>query len=147
MATLVSRWSKDPSTQCGAVIADSFHRVLGVGYNGFPRGVPDDTEKLEDRQVKYRMIIHAEVNAILNSISSVSGCTLYLIPFAPCCDCAKVIIQSGITRVVCPVTPSDLKDRWHESLTIARQMFSQAGVVLTELDDTENNKLSTVRCC
>ncbi|TXH14542.1 MAG: dCMP deaminase family protein [Hyphomicrobiaceae bacterium] len=146
MAELVSRWSKDPSTQCGAVITDSNHRVLGVGYNGFPRGVEDRPDRLNDRPTKYRMIIHAEVNAILNSISSVVGCTLYVIPLAPCSDCAKLVIQSGITRVVCPRMPVG-KERWQESVELTKQMFSEAGVVLDEIDDSENNSLPSMRCC
>lgn len=130
LAKHVSAWSKDPSTQCGAVIADSCHKVISLGYNGFASGVVDSPERYADRSVKYQFIIHAEVNAILNASRSVAGSTLYVFPFAPCGDCAKVIVQSGITCIVAPSPGPDLLERWSKSLSCGYEMFSEAGVDL-----------------
>ena len=99
VALLVSSWSKDPSTQCGAIIVDSDRHPISVGYNGLPAFMYDDPEILNDREQKYKYVIHAERNAIDNSPSTVNGCTLYVTH--PCCtDCAEYIVKSGIKRVV-----------------------------------------------
>lgn len=132
MAETVSKWSKDPSTRCGAVIVDSSKRILGLGYNGLPRGVEDTEERLHTRELKYSLIVHAEVNAILNASTSVSGATLYVLPLAPCHECAKVVIQSGITTVICPKMNHDIESRWSNSVRLTREMFAEAGVLLRE---------------
>lgn len=130
MATLTSSWSKDESTKCGAVIVDQKRRVVSLGYNGFPRGVLDDPVRLNNRDEKYRYVVHAELNAILAAPSSVAGCTIYVMPFPPCCDCAKAIIQSGIAKVVCP---AEYPERWKESIEAAETMFGEAGVELVKV--------------
>ena len=104
VALLSSQRSKDPGTQVGACIVNQDKKIVGVGYNGFPRGVDDD-EFPWDREgafldTKYPYVCHAELNAILNSISrDLKGCTIYVALF-PCNECAKAIIQSGITEIV-----------------------------------------------
>lgn len=122
LARLVSTWSKDPSTKVGAALMDEHHRVLGVGYNGFPRGVEDDW-RLRTREVKYSLIVHAEVNAILNS-GDPKGATLYCTHF-PCNECAKFIVQSGIAEVVAP--KEDLEG-WKDSQNIAMTMLVEGGI-------------------
>ncbi len=94
--------SKDPSTKVGAVIADSFNRIVSIGYNGFPRGVNDCPDLYANREEKYKRVVHAELNAILNAARPVNGCTIYIWPLFTCNECAKIIIQSGIERVVYP---------------------------------------------
>lgn len=126
LAEHIAQWSKDPSTKCGAVIVDEDHRIIGIGYNGFPRGVKDEKGRLSDRQVKNMLTVHAETNAILNSTASVKGATLYVWPIPPCCDCAGNIIQSGIT---CVVSPTEFPDRWAESIIQARVAMDEAGVI------------------
>jgi len=128
VARLVASWSKDPSTQVGAVIVDTKRRVIGLGYNGFPRGVADTPERYADREQKYPRVVHAEANAILNAIGSVEGCTLYGWPLPPCAECAKLIIQAGITRVVSRHLGSGTTEKWHESWAVACDMFLEAGV-------------------
>lgn len=130
LARYVATASKDPSTQCGAVIVDASRRVVSLGYNGFPRGVDDSQERYADREVKLRMVAHAEANAILFAGRPLSGCTLYTYPFQPCAGCAKLVIQSGIRECVAPVTPADLLERWGVDLSAAWLMFAEAGVVL-----------------
>lgn len=134
LAKLVASWSKDPSTQTGAVIVRPDKTVLSVGYNGFPRGIEDSEEKYNDRETKYSMIVHCEMNAVLSAHESVKGCTLYTWPFASCDRCAVHMIQSGITRAVAPILPKHLEERWSENLTKTRNLFKEAGIILEEID-------------
>ncbi|AMD94315.1 deoxycytidylate deaminase [Leptotrichia sp. oral taxon 847] len=103
VAFLSGMRSKDPSTQVGACIIDKDKKIIGMGYNGFPVGSSDDEmpwEKTGDfLETKYPYVVHAELNAILNSIKSLSGSTIYVTHF-PCNECAKAIVQSGIKKVV-----------------------------------------------
>ena len=106
VAVAASLRSKDPNTQVGACIADTNHRILSVGYNGTPSALNDDEfpwgtaeDPLHD---KHNYVIHAEANAITKvarSNNSSDGATLY-VTSSPCIECAKLIIQSGIKRVV-----------------------------------------------
>lgn len=134
MAWLVAGWSKDPSTKVGAVIVDSKRRVLGHGYNGFPRGVDDCPDRYADREQKYPRVVHGEMNAILNSgdLGQLSGSTLY-VTMPPCCECAKAIIQVGISKVVLPrsVDVGNI-GRWSTSTAVAFSMFNEAGVIVEE---------------
>ena len=129
LARHIALWSKDPSTKVGAVIVDDRRVIVGHGYNGFPRGVEDSEARLNDRASKYKHVVHAELNAILNSRGSLEGCTLYT-TLEPCTDCAKAIIQSGITRVVLPdragESGSEVTKRWGEDQIIAYRMMDEA---------------------
>jgi dCMP deaminase len=129
LATLVATWSKDPSTQVGAVITKGKH-IISLGFNGFPAGVEDSEEALADRDIKYQMILHAEVNAIHAAHTKLEGCTLYTTPFAPCCRCAAQVIQVGIKRIVSLKTPEILAFRWKKELDIASAMYKEAGIDL-----------------
>lgn len=126
-AELAATMSKDPDHKVGTVIVDHLRRSVGVGYNGFPRGVRDLPERLENKRIKRMMIVHAEANAILNSRSSIVDCTL-LTTRHPCTDCAKLIIQSGIAAVHCP--PLESGSSWEEDSVMAAFMLREAGVVL-----------------
>ena len=125
IAREVATWSKDPSTQVGAVIVDPDQRVVSLGYNGLPRGVSDSRDLLDDRVAKYATVIHAEQNALLFAARPVAGCTCYTWPLPPCSHCAALMIQVGIARVVFPldVDPA-LSARWQDSLALARQLFA-----------------------
>ena len=127
LAKHISTWSKDPSTKVGAVIVNDKKQIVGMGYNGFPRGIEDSKNNLTNRKLKYKMVIHAEENAILNATSSVEGCTIYVWPFMPCSTCAAKLIQVGIKRVVAPET-----NRTDHGFQVARDMFNEAGVILRE---------------
>ena len=127
MAHLVASWSKDPSTQVGAVIADSQNRIVSVGFNGPPRDV-DDNDAYADRDTKLAVVLHAEENAILFAPrGDLAGCTIY-VTHAPCSHCASVIIQSGIRRVVISESPAEFAARWGSSNRMAARLFQQAGV-------------------
>jgi dCMP deaminase len=135
LARLVASWSKDPSTQTGAVIVDGKRRVVSVGYNGFPAGVDDDPARYADRETKYRLIIHCERNALLFAARPLDGCTLYTVPFMSCAPCAALVIQAGITRCVAPVLPPRLVERWGAETDLAAGLFREAGVELCLLPD------------
>lgn len=127
MAHVIAERSKDPSTQAGAVIADQNNIVVGLGYNGMPRGVepdkfPWDREgKLSD--TKYAYVCHAEENAIYNSNKSTHSCKIYTTLF-PCNECAKTIIQNGITEVIFESDKYHDDDIWIAS----RKMLEAAGI-------------------
>lgn len=127
LAQHISSWSKDPSTQVGAVIVDDQRRIISTGYNGFPRGVTDLAQRYEDRATKYEMIVHGEVNAILFATQSLQNATLYTWPFMPCSRCAGIVIQSGIRTVVAPYCENP---RWTNSFDLTRRMLAEAGVEL-----------------
>lgn len=132
MARLAASWSKDPSTQTGAVIVRPDNSVASVGYNGFPRGIEDTPERYEDRETKYSYIIHCEMNAVLSAHTNVRGNTLYTWPFLSCDRCAVHMIQAGITRVVAPSCPKDKADRWEPILSESKRRFEEAGVEWVE---------------
>ncbi|MGX9443904.1 deoxycytidylate deaminase [Nitrobacteraceae bacterium UC4446_H13] len=123
LARHVAAWSRDPSTQVGAVIVRPDRTIASVGFNGFPRGVEDYPDRYADRPTKYQFVVHAEANAILNAHRSVAGCALYSTLFT-CNECAKLIVQAGIACVVAP-TPATL-DAY--GFRIALQMYAEAGV-------------------
>jgi dCMP deaminase len=116
LAEETATWSKDPSTKCGCVIVDpDTNRIAGVGFNGFPRGMCDHDELYADRDTKLSRVLHAEENAVLNSVGSIAGYTAY-VTGPPCNHCALVLIQSGIERVVCRVPTEDYLSRWEKPM-------------------------------
>lgn len=139
MAEMVASWSKDPSTKCGAIIVRPDRSVASVGFNGFPRGVEDRQEHLDEREEKYGRVIHAEVNAILAAREPLHGYTMYTFPggVGPSCDrCATCVIQAGITRIVHVfVQPErdDFNDRWKIAANRGLDMYRMAGVEVVHL--------------
>jgi dCMP deaminase len=129
LAEEVSTWSKDPSSQVGAVIVRPDRTIASVGFNGFPRGVEDCHERIANRDTKLLYTIHAEMNAILSAKEPLKGYSLFVWPFQPCAHCAASIIQSGIKEVYCPFNAHlDSYERWADSFKAALQMFDEAGV-------------------
>lgn len=135
MAMLIAQRSKDPSTQVGACIVNQNHIVMGLGYNGLPRGLNDDEYPWSKKdgnfsETKYPYVVHAELNAILNSQQRLAECTMYVTLF-PCNECSKAIIQSGITRLV---YFSD-KHAHKESTIASKKMLQDAGVEVVEFEN------------
>ena len=130
VALLSSMRSKDPSTQVGACIVNDENKIIGVGYNGFPKGCSDDEfpwdRDGEQNLTKYPYVCHAELNAILNSNANVKGARIYVALF-PCNECAKAIIQAGIKEVIY------ISDKYAETdgTKASRRMLESAGVRLT----------------
>jgi len=141
-ALLAAKRSKDPNTKVGATVASPDNKLVGIGYNGFPRGCEEDAfpwaREGSFLETKYPFVCHAEVNALHNSIIRPEGCTLYSTLF-PCHECAKFIIQAGIARVYY------LEDKYHESdsAKAARLMFSNAGVAYAQIKFALKNILIT----
>lgn len=134
LAESIASWSKDPSRGVGAVIVSPMRQVIATGYNGLPRGVEDHPDRLE-RPVKYDLIVHAEMNAIIqcarNGISPV-GATLYS-SFSPCIHCTLSIVQAGIKRVVTrSIEKGDA--HWNESIDKSIAMFEEVGIEYSVLD-------------
>lgn len=128
VALLSARRSKDPSTQVGACIVNTKNKIVGAGYNGLPAGCDDDIFPWDKNgdflQTKYPYICHAELNAILNNIGmDLHGCKIYTALF-PCNECAKAIIQAGITEVIY------LSDKYasNDVFIASRKMLDTAGV-------------------
>ena len=130
IAFLSALRSKDPSTQVGACIVDEDKKIIGIGYNGFPMGSSDDDlswdKTGEYLDTKYPYVVHAELNAILNSTKSLKNCTIYVALF-PCHECSKAIIQSGIRELVY------LSDKYDgtESNIASKKIGSKIQVVAT----------------
>jgi len=133
IAKEISTWSKDPSKQIGAVAVGDKGQILSQGYNGFPRGVKDTDNRYNVREEKYKYVVHGEMNCIYNACNSgvsLNGATLYVTGLPVCSECAKGIIQVGISKVVMEY-PKDIPDNWKESMILTQQMFDEAGVVCT----------------
>lgn len=139
VARLSAQRSKDPNTQVGACIVDKKHRILGTGYNGVPRGIANDAipwaRHGADLLTKYPYVCHAEANAILNSTRELDGCRIYT-TVLPCCECAKLIIQSGIKEVVYEVD----KHPKVTSFIAARKIFRMAGTAVQKYEDMIGGK-------
>lgn len=144
LANLVSTWSKDPSTKCGAVIVRPDKTIASVGYNGFPRGCDDSPEIYENRELKYERVVHAECNAILNARERLDDYKIYTWPagYGPTCsNCAKHIIQSGISEVFHLKDESEFALRWKEQAEIGLQMYAESGVQVWSfpVEEYDNN--------
>lgn len=128
-------WSKDPSTGVGCVIA--YGKVqLGQGFNGFPPGIADDAARLQDRNTRLELTIHAEQNALAGLPRGLGmGATLYVWPLPPCAQCATRIIQAGIVRVIAPQPSPELAERWRNSLKLSEEVLREAGVSLETLPE------------
>lgn len=133
VANLCGLRSKDPSTQVGACIVSQDNKILGTGYNGFPTGCSDDdlpwSREGEFLDTKYAYVVHAELNAILNSTTSLNGAKIYVNLF-PCNECAKAIIQSGIKEILY------VSDKYSnlDSTIASKKMLDMAGVKYRKME-------------
>jgi dCMP deaminase len=131
LALHVAQWSKDRSTRVGCVIVGPDNEVRATGYNGFPRGADDSVEARHARPLKYLWTEHAERNAIYNSVRSgtpILGCRMYL-PWFPCVDCARAIVQCGIAELVA-IEPDWDDAKWGEHFRVTRELFQETGIRL-----------------
>lgn len=144
IAMLSAQRSKDPNTKVGACIVNADKKIVGIGYNGMPTGV-DDSEMPWDRSAespldtKYPYVCHAELNAILNSIKNLKGCTLYVTLF-PCNECAKAVIQSGIKKIV--YAENKYKDS--ESVIASTRLLEKCGIVIEQYHTADKELVLTV---
>lgn len=130
LAKEVSTWSKDPSRKIGAVAVGDKGQILAQGYNGFPRGISDSDERYNDRSVKYKYVVHAELNVIYNATFngvSLDRAKLFVYGLPVCSECAKGIIQVGIKSVVMR-TDEKIPDNWNDSYHDSSSMFDETGI-------------------
>lgn len=128
IAKEVSTFSKDPSTQVGCVLVRD-RRIISTGFNGFPRGISDDLNRLIDRDKKYLYTVHAEANSIVTAALhgvSTEGCSAY-VTFSPCCQCAAQLINAGIKSVYVH-GGTQIPDRWLANFIAASNLLAEAGV-------------------
>lgn len=136
LASHVAQWSKDPRTKVGAVVIGEDPRNLTVGYNGFPSGIADTQERLDDPPVKYKLMQHAERNALDNARFDLRGGAIVSTMF-PCVECAKTIISRGIACVVCPPAPPPIAEpSWRDDLALSREILEEAGVKIVTVEAT-----------
>jgi dCMP deaminase len=127
LAKLVSGWSRDTSTQCGAVITDSRKRVLSIGFNGFPQGMDDNPALYADREQKYSRIVHAEMNALLFANAIPENASLYVYPLLPCDRCVVQLLQAGIRRFVSVECSPERAERWRDALDRSCRYINECG--------------------
>ena len=131
LAKHISGWSKDPSTKVGCIVVGEDREIRSTGFNGFPRGISDDNDRLLDREKKYPLICHAEENAIMHAARigvSLKGSTAY-VTWPPCSRCARSLIQAGIKEVVYS-TAEEVPERWLEDFNISTSMLKEANVLV-----------------
>lgn len=134
MAADIAASSKDRSRKVGCVIVSPQCDVRATGYNGFPRGVNEDVHERHDQQVKYLFTEHAERNAIYAAArlgTALADCTIY-VPWYPCADCARAIIQAGLKRMVC-YAPDFSDPKWGDGFVVAKTMLEESGVQVVYL--------------
>jgi dCMP deaminase len=135
LAEQVALKSKDENTKLGTIVVGPDHEIRATGYNSFPRGINDNLPERQERPEKYKYFEHAERNAIYNAArhgASLKDCTLYC-NWLPCTDCARGIIQVGITKLV--VKSFDLPKRWVADMTTSVTMLKEAGVEIQLYDE------------
>jgi dCMP deaminase len=144
LAAHISAWSKDPSSQVGAVITDG-NRIISLGYNGFAAGVEDKLERLSNRECKLNLTIHAEENAMIFAKRGLTHCTVY-VTHPPCPRCASKLIQEEVARVVYISPSEDFLSRWSDDLKLSHEMYQEAGVQVSAYDieqvDIDNAKIT-----
>jgi dCMP deaminase len=128
LAQFVAGWSKDPSTQVGAVAVGETPNLLSLGYNGFPPGVADLPARLQERETKYRLVVHGEINALINA--QFQPVTLY-VTHPPCVRCTvQILAYRSVKRVVSVKPSDDMLSRWAADFEESRMLFDEAGVSL-----------------
>ena len=134
LANHIAQWSKDPSTKVGCVIVGEDREIRSTGFNGFPRGIDDDEERLNNRDLKYPLICHAEENAIMHAARigvSLKGSTAY-VTWPPCSRCARSLIQAGISEVIY-YDNIEIPERWLNDFNTSTAMFEEAGVAIRKI--------------
>ncbi len=135
LAKQIGEWSKDKDRKVGCVIVGPNRELRSAGYNGLPRGADDDVAERHTVPAKYLWTEHPERNAIYNAANvgiPLHGCTLYIAGF-PCMDCARAIVQSGITTVV-SYEPDLGNPKWGEDFRNTLQLFTEAGIFLRHVE-------------
>ena len=129
LAKHISEWSKDPSTKVGCVVVGPDREIRSTGFNGLPRGIEDNDERLNNREIKYPLICHAEENAIMHAARigiSLKDCTAY-VTWPPCTRCARSLIQAGVSTIIYP-KDIEIPERWMEDFNLSLNMLKEARI-------------------
>lgn len=129
LAKHISEWSKDPSTKVGCVVVGPDREIRSTGFNGLPRGIEDNDERLNNREIKYPLICHAEENAIMHAARigiSLKDCTAY-VTWPPCTRCARSLIQAGVSTIIYP-KDIEIPDRWMDDFNLSLNMLKEAKI-------------------
>jgi len=137
LAKYVSTWSKDPRAKVGAVISNAAQqRIISMGFNGLPRKVMDTAERLENKEQKLAMVVHAEQNALIRAGRDAEGGNVYVFGKPVCNVCAALLIQARVDRVIAAEPKSGGDSDWDRLGLIALEMFQEAGVRFTSIQDS-----------
>jgi dCMP deaminase len=137
IAEQVKLKSKDKRTQIGVVVVGKDNEIVSTGYNSFPRGINDNISDRQERPEKYFWFEHAERNAIYNAARigvSTLGTTMYMTCGMSCSDCARAIINSGVSKIVLRKGKGAKGNKWNESAKRSMKMFEEAGVIVEYYD-------------
>lgn len=121
-----SLWSKDPSKKIGAVAVGKHNQILSIGYNGFPRGIADTDDRYNNRETKYKYVVHSEQNLIYNACLtgvSLEGSSVFVYGLPICGECMKGLIQVGVKEIY---SIGEVDDRWEESTEFAKSLAKEA---------------------
>jgi dCMP deaminase len=138
LAGFVAHFSKDRSRKTSAVIVNDRQDLIGIGWNGFPRGLNDDVPCRHERPAKYQWTEHAERNAIYNCAAhgtATRGCRIYM-PWYPCADCARAIIQAGIVEIIA-VEPDWDDPKFGSDFKMVREMLGEARIPVRFMTDRQ----------
>lgn len=134
LAHHIAQWSKDPRAKVGAVLVNQPRaRIVATGFNGFPSSVEDSAERLQDKAVKLRMMVHAEQNALLHAGHDARGCDAYVVGKPVCNTCATLLIQAGVRRVVAAAPREGTESYWDRVGLLSIAMLREAGVAFTPI--------------
>ena len=128
-ARFISRRSKDPRKQVGAVVTEDNY-IVGEGFNGFPRGVADEPHRLNDKRLKNLLMLHAESNALW--LANGRGDTIYVYPCLPCTQCLGLIIRQSIKRIVVPTIDLTRETSWNQGVVI--NLCEEVGIEIVEVE-------------
>lgn len=135
-AKVTSTWSKDPSSQVGAVAINESRRQVSEGYNGFPNGIEDSVERLHNREEKYKYVVHAEKNLVYNAClegQSLRGSTLYVYGKPVCSQCALGVISVGIKKVIVQYDDSQAGP-WANEWVLSKEILDEKGIPYEDYD-------------
>lgn len=135
LAKEISTWSLDPSTKIGAVAIGNKGQILSCGYNGLPRNISDTEDRLNDRNIKYSLMVHAEMNCIYNATLngiSLNGSKIYVYGLPVCSECAKGIIQVGISEVFWYVD-KEIPEKWLNSFELTVSLLNEANIKIERI--------------
>ena len=134
LAKHIANWSKDPSTKVGCVVVGEDREIRSTGFNGFPRGIKDDEERLLVPEQKYPLICHAEEIAIMHAARtgiSLKNCIAY-VTWPPCTRCARSLIQAGVSEIVYP-KEVEIPERWEADFDMSLNMFKESRTIVRKV--------------